>query len=615
VGHAARLARAAVVLAVSAAYFAQVFRVAQGTWLRAGLGDWMDPYLLNAILEQWNYSVWHLTDPTSPPVFFPATSTLGYSVSLILYAPFYLAVRPWLHPFAAYSLTLFLVMETGAWCLYAIFRRFLALGFLESLLLTALFCTSGNVINGYSGTWSQVASVFLIPPILLLGLVSARRPAGRVAWLGAFLTGLLAVLVFAQDFYTGVLALLIAMLLLAGARLLFRWPSAGGLLRIVEPGTRLEPGLVRLVSSWIALLLAVIGACWTWIVTHDSLLGIPLRSRHHHAARPALVALAAFVAFSYLRGGIVTKLRVTIPPFSSRVVAFAAGALMGGLVFLWIYLGPFLEHNGFSGDEIMRSIQPRDLSGWRHPVDLVRSLVPYESGRALRLVFITALLVWIPWFHVNRRTRLGSLWFLFVSVFVVLVGLQLGGFSLWTTFFAFLPGLAAIRDPKRIIFAYELAVALATGVFLAQLPRRSLLRISIGGLVAVLLIADWNPATFVYRRPMEVFDQYVQAPIAIDPSCRSFFIRRASPAYASRSDDMRSLYGLDAVFIATKHGVPTLNGYSAWGPSGWGLAVPPDAGYADGVARWVAEHRLRGVCALDIDARTMTPYGPSPARN
>jgi hypothetical protein len=68
---------------------------------------------------------------------------------------------------------------------------------------------------------------------------------------------------------------------------------------------------------------------------------------------------------------------------------------------------------------------------------------------------------------------------------------------------------------------------------------------------------------------------------------------------------------MDAAFIALNHSLPTLNGYSAWAPIDWDLANPQEPTYPGRVARWIESHNLRDVCALDIEARTMTPYGPA----
>ena len=121
----------------------------------------------------------------------------------------------------------------------------------------------------------------------------------------------------------------------------------------------------------------------------------------------------------------------------------------------------------------------------------------------------------------------------------------------------------------------------------------------------VLLWADWNPEVFYFGRPRSVYAQWVKAPIDTDPSCRSFFIKGASQAYMSRSFHMWSLYNIDSMFIALDHRIPTLNGYSAWSPTGWGLANPQEPGYEKAVRQWIEEHKLKDVCEFDIEKRKM----------
>ena len=75
----------------------------------------------------------------------------------------------------------------------------------------------------------------------------------------------------------------------------------------------------------------------------------------------------------------------------------------------------------------------------------------------------------------------------------------------------------------------------------------------------------------------------------------------------SRSFHMWGLYNVDSMFISLDRAIPTLNGYSAWSPDGWGLANPQEAGYGKSVKQWIDRHKLEGVCELDIEKRTMKP--------
>jgi hypothetical protein len=114
--------RASLVLTAALVYLTHVFQLANQRFWTAGLGYWLDPYFINALLEHWTVSLRDGTDPSSPPMYFPVQKTLGYSHGLILYVPFYVPLRLFLHPFLAHNGTVLLTVATGIVCLYALFR-------------------------------------------------------------------------------------------------------------------------------------------------------------------------------------------------------------------------------------------------------------------------------------------------------------------------------------------------------------------------------------------------------------------------------------------------------------------------------------------------------------
>jgi glycerol uptake facilitator-like aquaporin len=320
--------------------------------------------------------------------------------------------------------------------------------------------------------------------------------------------------------------------------------------------------------------------------------------------RPILLAFAALAAAAWLRGGINLK------PLLERVrpwwLPFTLGAAVGGAVFLWIYTAAYREHSAFPADQLMASLVHRDPIRWQRPLDVIRNLGGYETLRTFELVFALGVVGLMPWFCVERRIRWYCAWAVLVSSAILLVPLAFGQFSIWRTFFAPLPGFSVVRDPKRIAYVYELAAILAVALFLARLPRRSMLRIAIGLLVVGLVITERNQTVFEFLRPNESYDRWVAAPIEINPSCRSFFIKPAASEYAHRWRDISTVYSVDAMFVSLKYSLPTLNGYSAWAPDGWGLGNPQADHYADRVREWVSRHKLSGVCEFDVDRRLMT---------
>ena len=155
---------------------------------------------------------------------------------------------------------------------------------------------------------------------------------------------------------------------------------------------------------------------------------------------------------------------------------------------------------------------------------------------------------------------------------------------------------------------YELAVVLLIAYVLASAPRRSPFRLVGVALMILLLATDWNPDRFSYGRETSLYDRWVRRPIDIDRSCKSFFIKKASNEYMSRSSHMWMLYSGDSMFVAVNHSIPTLNGYSAWTPNGWELANPQEDSYPGRVSNWIAQKGLQNVCEFDIDERTMKPW-------
>jgi hypothetical protein len=630
------MTRAFLPLTLAALYFAYVFRLPDGTPGRAGLGDWLDPYFINYVLEHWYHVVTTFSNPRSPLMFFPVPDTLGYSHSLILYAPFYVVARLFLDPFQAYSLTIALVLVLGTVCLYLLLRQ-AGVALIEALLLTAFFATSGNVVNSMTNTWTQTASVFLIPPALLMIATALRMAPGRgrmaVACAGAFVGGL----IFSQEFYTGAFAALFVILLVAlpalvtrGVRACLRalWRFTVSVFQAFAADAQ-PPGRPSRIWLVVAGAFVILGAA-LFIQPIDRTEIGSFRFSARDPWRPLSVGLLAGLWFAGQRWRLPTRLaraarsarrdiRALIDIFlgtlqswipradGAFVLAVLAGLAVSLLVFLTIYLGSFLEHRGFSHEELLGQLKEVRPDQWANSGSLLKDVNGFYSLRSFGFALVLGVLV-LAFLRADSTARRYGLWFLFVSLLVLIAPLRIGGFSPWLLLFAWWPGLSAIRGVARIIYLYELALALVTAFFLIRARSRVWWRVAVVAGIAVLLLTDWNRTTFQYSRPSYSFQEWVLGRIDVDPSCRSFFIKRASQRYMSRADDKRGLYNIDAMFIALRYSMPTLNGYSAFEPEAWGLANPHLPDYLKRVNEWIDRYGLRNVCALDIDNRIMRPY-------
>jgi len=289
--------------------------------------------------------------------------------------------------------------------------------------------------------------------------------------------------------------------------------------------------------------------------------------------------------------------------------AFAAGVAVGAAIFLWIYLPAYLEHHAFWEEDLMGALTAHDASRW--PTwDFVWALGTYESVRVFRFAFVAGALASLPWLTGDHKVRWYAIAFLLVSLFVLVAPVRFEYFSLWRVFMTPLPGFSAIRDPRRIIYVYELAVVFLAAALIGRLADRAPLRIFMGLAVVGLLFADWNKEVFAFNRQADQYRHWVAAPVDVDRRCRSFFITPASPVYTSRWGNPGIVYNLDAMFVALNYSLPTLNGYSAWFPDGWRLFDPSHSGYPQAVASWVQQRGLTDVCAFDIEERKMRPYRP-----
>jgi hypothetical protein len=597
VNRARRTAAASVVVVLAAAGVGSVFRIHTPLFWTAGLGDWLDPYFINSLLEWWYVAILRIENPVSPPVFHPVEGTLGYSHGLILFAPFYVPLRLVLHPFQAYNLAMFLVVLTGTLCLYAWFRRALQLSVVEAGVLTAFFAASPNVLDTGVNIWTQRASVYLVPPILLL-VSAAVSGQGRRRLVWAFAAGLLATLLFTQDFYSAQFTFFFAGIwllprVLLALRQVFAWTSG-------RPAARA------------LLVLGVAAGVWTLIVAvsggvSTQVLGVRIRSTD--ALRPGVLAAILLSAAGWWMRDAVPRPQVRRPP--GVVSAALVGVAGGAAVFLWIYLPVYLTYPGFAEEEYLRVLRERSVSSLWSPIAFLRGYEGFATLRSFVLLLIAVAAGCLAT-RTNRPLRAGAavVW-LAAALLVFLIPFRFGDFSVWGTFFRPLPGFDAIRDPLRIIYQFELAVVLGVALVLAGMRGRARTRGAVTGVGILLILLSPNRTVFEYNRPNSDFDRWVAAPVRVDPSCRSFYMAAGPAEYDARSHEPWTLYSNDAAFLAMRLGVPTLHGFSAWTPMDWHVRHPHAADFAWGVGDWTARHRLAGVCEMDVERRTMTPGLPA----
>lgn len=356
-------------------------------------------------------------------------------------------------------------------------------------------------------------------------------------------------------------------------------------------------------------MLGVLGAIWTLLVFVSGgwtihVAGIRIRSTDPW--RPGALAAVSLAAFGLLRGGWRLSIRAIRP--RPMVLAATAGAALGTVIFLSIYLPAYRLFPGFAEEEYLRVLRPRRASDLTNPVRFISTHEGFNTLRPFILLLSVVVIAWLPGRRGSRGLpRTSALLWLLVALLVFLIPFRFGELSAWGALFRPLPGFNAIRDPLRIIYQFELAVVIAAGFVLARLRDQPGVRWTVTLLACALIALSPNRTVFSFDRPNEQFDKWVAAPVRVDPSCRSFYMRQGPAEYRARSPEPWTLYSNDAAFLALRLQIPTLHGVSAWAPPSWNVTHPEAPGFSEAVRDWVARNGLTDVCAFDLERRTLLP--------
>jgi hypothetical protein len=302
------------------------------------------------------------------------------------------------------------------------------------------------------------------------------------------------------------------------------------------------------------------------------------------------------------------------------IVAAVAGFVAMLIGFLATYWSALTESRGRSYQEVL-GLAPRPFDminvgrdnaawGW-----LMRALVGNDPRleqlhRAvaltpilLALVAVSTVALVVAWCRGDRDARVvGGVVAGVTTLLVVLLPVQFGFGGAWSWVYRFVPGGGAIRVYGRIEVVNMLPASLAVGCWLATghgVPRRvpwGAVAVSAAALIAVeqLNLTD-NFRKLDRSQVLAALDAVDEPPV----QCTSFHLD-------PRPDRNPDYSSIDAMLVAQRTGVPTVNGYSGWQPDGWTL-VPGSPGYADEVDAWVAGHGLSaGHCTLHAATGTWT---------
>jgi len=256
---------------------------------------------------------------------------------------------------------------------------------------------------------------------------------------------------------------------------------------------------------------------------------------------------------------------------------------------------------------------------WTHvlrTLDRRAALATYESSYAVTPILAAAAAVVgvVAVAGLLRRTsrnpataRVAALLAATTAVMAVVpLDTRLG--SLWAVVYH-LPGASALRAIFRgevVTTALAcLTVAAGSAEVAAVIGARrasGALRILAVAVLAGILVEQINtsPVSDISDRAQVALLDSVQAAPA---ACRTFAVTYSGPGQPPFFEIQ-----IDAMLVAQRVGIPTVNGYTGHTPPGWDLVEVQDPAYPGDVARWAAAHRLTsGLCRLDLATMRWTP--------
>lgn len=368
-----------------------------------------------------------------------------------------------------------------------------------------------------------------------------------------------------------------------------------------------------------------------------------------------LVMLAVLMLIQCLRRewGLFARVLVTIKLSRSLLISILMVGLLASIPFLITYGPPYLQRGGFVPDDLFISTIPHPLdlinvgslnAVWGH---LLGKLIPnmsarpsaYELNMGFPLVFAALLLIGtivsaILWKRESAPSVLGisytglaALFGSAVLVCLILIVNWRDGYSLWWFVRSLVPGAKAIRVVSRFQLILLFPACVTVAMFLSYVKplfgnmiyshRSARLGLIIFSVLLIVLFAEQSSP--VYARvskgnELSKFSKVAPPP----PICKVFAlagIHASSGSDGKYPDDADQAIirqaQVDAIYIAYKYKVPTVNGLSSLTPVEYWMFNLLSPFYTVEVGEWLARHKLiNGVCTFDIESNIWREIEP-----
>jgi hypothetical protein len=548
-----------------AAGFALVFR----SWLFSGFdaafGDDEDGYLALALVEHWRHVFSGTAHWTDPIFFFPQRGALGYTDAFFLFGVVQAPLR--LVGVDAFTALMLVMAGTSAIGFFG-FRR-LAVRHFE---IPPAFAAIGAFLFAFANMDAvklihiQAYGAMLLPTIcgLILSGWSSKHRGFVLGGAAGLLYAALFLTAFQTAWFFGFFLLLLA------------------LLHPVICGLRQSRELIREIATSRRPLIVAAAATFAIGIVPFLILYVPVIMSGHSrdfaevaSNMPEWSDLANVTPENAIWGSTLEWLGITGQPDDpvwEAELGFTPTVLVVFILGLAILAARMHPHPNAPWERGRPARFQERKSG--RDARAPRDCWGGSADRALILLGAAVIIVWL---------------------------LQMDYFGVrpWHAIWAAVPGAQAIRYTFRSQLVANLFVALVIARVLAAIARA---RVSTGLMCAVLIVEQINlawPAVMSRRVALGWIDAVPPPP----EGCRIFYVApQAAPEGRTATQHQD-----DAMLLAEIRGIPTINGYSSWFPSGWALDDPASPDYAGAVRSWADRVGIaEGLCGLEPRAGAWT---------
>lgn len=289
-------------------------------------------------------------------------------------------------------------------------------------------------------------------------------------------------------------------------------------------------------------------------------------------------------------------------------------AILAILPFLMVYIPQLFATGGHAYSEISQyTLKPLDLFNisspgwiWGSVFVAIASRFPFAFGNGEHVVGFTpvffVVFCWAAYLIWKNKIRLGGAYFPLIALvaataFSLILGIGVNGYSLWSLVYYLVPGGRGVRVVARyyifLVFPVTLICAYGLGMVRNAYPK---IVIFLALFVLAEQVVEHHRTGLNVKEELQIVENLPHPPA----SCKAFFSINPA-AYGWGGDAFEFLRNnVQAMLIADKFNLPTINGNASFSPAAWNFGNAPREVYLQRVQDYIQATKISDVCGVNI---------------